>query len=52
MVDGKRVRIEIDLTFIPAADLGGMKAGEAMSMRGRSFLTITDGKFTKIVDLS
>ena len=52
MVDGKRVRIEIELTFIPAADLGGMKVGKAVSMRGRSFLTITDGKLSKIVDLS
>ena len=44
---------EIDWTGIPAVDLGPMKAGERVSMRGASFITMTDdGKMSRIVDIS
>lgn len=52
VVDGGSVALEIDWTGIPAVDLGAMKAGETVAMRGASFLTIADGKLVRIVDLS
>lgn len=52
VVEGDRVALEVDWTGIPAIDLGPMKAGERVQMRGASFLTITDGKLMRIVDLS
>lgn len=52
VVDGGRVALEVDWTGTPAIDLGPMKAGEQVAMRGASFMTIADGKLTRIVDLS
>lgn len=52
VVDGDRVAMEVDWTGTPAVDLGPMKAGEPIAMRGASFMTITDGLLTRIVDLS
>lgn len=52
VVDGSRVALEVDWTGTPAIDLGAMKAGEQVAMRGASFMTIADGKLTRIVDLS
>lgn len=52
VVDGDRVALEVDWTGIPAIDLGPMKAGEQVALRGASFMTIAGGKLTRIVDLS
>lgn len=52
IVDGDRVALEVDWTGTPAVDLGPMKAGEKVAMRGASFITIADGKLARIVDLS
>lgn len=52
LVDGDRVALEVDWTGTPAVDLGPMKAGEPIALRGASFLTITEGLLTRIVDLS
>lgn len=52
VVDGDNVAFEIDWTGTPAVDLGPMKAGVEVKMRGASFFTIADGKLIRIVDLS
>lgn len=52
IVDGGNVALDIDWTGTPAVDLGSMRAGAEISMRGASFITITDGKLARIVDLS
>jgi len=52
VVEGDRVALEVDWTGTPAVDLGSMKAGEPIAMRGASFMTITEGLLTRIVDLS
>ncbi len=52
VVDGGRVAMEVDWTGTPAVDLGSMKAGEPIAMRGASFMTIRQGLLTRIVDLS
>ena len=52
VVDGDRVAMEVDWTGTPAVDLGPMKAGESIAMRGASFMTIREGLLTRIVDLS
>ncbi len=52
VVDGDRVALEVDWTGTPAIDLGPMKAGEQVALRGASFMTIAGGKLTRIVDLS
>lgn len=52
VVGDGNVALEIDWTGTPAIDLGPMKAGERVSMRGASFITVVDGKITRIVDLS
>jgi len=52
IVAGDRVALEIDWTGTPAIDLGPMKAGEPVALRGASFITIADGKLSRIVDLS
>ena len=52
LVDGNNVALEIDWLGTPAFDLGPMKAGVEVTMRGASFLTIVDGKLSRIVDLS
>jgi steroid delta-isomerase-like uncharacterized protein len=52
VVDGSRVALEVEWTGTPAIDLGPMKAGEQVAMRGASFMTIADGKLTRIMDLS
>lgn len=52
VVDGDRVAMEVDWTGTPAVDLGPMKAGEPIAMRGASFMTIQEGLLTRIVDLS
>ncbi|MBD8679958.1 nuclear transport factor 2 family protein [Sphingomonas sp. CFBP 13720] len=52
VVDGDRVALEVDWTGTPAIDLGPMKAGEQVALRVVSFMTITGGKLTRIVDLS
>ena len=51
-VDGDLVALEIDWTGTPAVDLGPMKAGEHVALRGASFIAIDDGKFARIVDFS
>ena len=52
IVAGDQVALEIDWTGTPAVDLGPMKAGEPVALRGASFITIADGKLSRIVDLS
>lgn len=52
VVDGSHVALEVDWTGTPAFDLGPMKAGEQVVMRGASFITISGGKLTRIMDLS
>lgn len=52
VVDGDRVALEVDWTGTPAIDLGPMKAGEQVAMRGASFITLTGGKLKRIMDLS
>jgi steroid delta-isomerase-like uncharacterized protein len=52
VVDGDRVALEVDWTGTPANDLGPMKAGEQVAMRGASFITVEGGMITRIVDLS
>lgn len=52
VVDGDRVALEVDWTGITAVDLGPMKAGERVTMRGASFITLMDGKIIRIIDLS
>lgn len=52
VVAGDQVALEVDWTGTPAIDLGPMKAGEPVAMRGASFMTIADGRLTRIVDLS
>lgn len=52
VVDGDQVALEVDWTGTPSVDLGPMKAGEEITMRGASFITIIDGKLSRIVDLS
>ena len=52
VVEGGRVAMEVDWTGIPAVDLGSMKAGEPIAMRGASFMTVSEGLLTRIVDLS
>lgn len=52
VVDGDHVALEVDWTGTPAVDLGPMKAGEQVTIRGASFITIADGKLARIVDLS
>jgi len=37
---------------IPATDLGSMKAGERIAVRGASFMTIAGGKPARIVTSS
>lgn len=52
VVDGDHVALEVDWTGTPAIDLGSMKAGKQVAMRGASFMTITGGKLARIMDLS
>lgn len=52
VVDGNNAALEVDWTGTPAVDLGTMKAGVEVAMRGASFITISDGKLARIVDLS
>jgi ketosteroid isomerase-like protein len=52
VVAGDQVALEIDWTGIPAVDLGPLKAGERVALRGASFMTVVDGKLARIVDLS
>lgn len=52
VVDGDIVALEVDWIGTPAVDLGPMKAGVEVAMRGASFITIAGGKLARIVDLS
>ena len=52
VVDGDNVAIEVDWIGTPAVDLGTMKAGTEVAMRGASFITLSNGKLSRIVDLS
>lgn len=52
VVDGSRAALEVDWTGTPAIDLGSMKAGEQVAMRGASFMTIEGGLLVRIMDLS
>lgn len=52
VVDGDRVALEVDWTGTPSIDLGSMKAGEPVAMRGASFMTIAKGRLIRIADLS
>lgn len=46
------VALEIDWEGTPKVDMGSFKAGVQVCMRGASFMTISDGKLTRITDLS
>lgn len=52
VVDGDELALELDWTGTPAVDLGPMKAGVQVALRGASFFSIRDGKISRIVDLS
>lgn len=52
VIDGDHVALEVDWTGTPAVDLGPMKAGEQLVMRGASFIKISGGKLARIIDLS
>lgn len=52
VIDGDLVALEVDWTGTPAIDLGPIKAGEQFAMRGASFITISGGKLSRIIDLS
>jgi ketosteroid isomerase-like protein len=52
VVNGDYVALEADWRATPAVDLGLMKAGKEVVMRGASFITIADEKLVRIVDLS
>ena len=52
VVDGDKVALEIDWVAIPATDIGAMKAGVEVTMRGASFITIANGKLARIIDIS
>lgn len=52
IVDGDNVALEVDWSGTPAVDMGPWKAGDQVTMRGASFITIVDGKLARIVDLS
>lgn len=52
VVDGDRVAMEVDWTGTLAVDLGPIKAGKLIAMRGASFMTIEEGLLTRIVDFS
>ena len=52
VIAAHRVALEIDWTGTPAIDVGELKAGQPVHLRGASFLTIEDGKLSNIVDLS
>jgi ketosteroid isomerase-like protein len=52
VVDGDNVAIEVDWLGTPAVDLGAMKAGTEVALRGASFITLSGGKLSRIVDLS
>ncbi len=52
VVAGDEVALEIDWTGTPAVDLGPLKAGVEIAMRGASFFTIRGEKIARIVDLS
>ncbi len=51
VVAGDSVALEIDWTGTPAADIGPMKAGPPVAMRGASFIALAGGKIVRIVDL-
>lgn len=51
VVGGNEAALEIDWSGTPAVDLGPLKAGAEVKLRGASFFTMTDGKITHIVDL-
>lgn len=52
VIEAGAVAVEVDWSGVPSVDLGPMKAGVRAQMRGASFFKITDGKLSKIVDLS
>lgn len=52
VVNGNLVALEVEWVGTPAVDLGPMKAGVQVAMRGASFITIADQKLVRIVDLS
>lgn len=52
VVNGDNVAIEVDWVGTPAVDLGPMKAGIEVNMRGASFITVSNGKLSRIIDLS
>lgn len=52
VIAGDQVALEVDWTGTPAVDLGEVKAGERMALRGASFFTIIDDRLARIVDLS
>jgi ketosteroid isomerase-like protein len=52
VVAGDSVALEVDWTGTPAIDLGPMKAGVEVNMRGASFIAISKGKLSRILDLS
>ena len=52
VVSGDRVALEVDWSGTPSVDIGGVRAGETMTLRGASFFRIADEALVSIVDLS
>jgi ketosteroid isomerase-like protein len=52
VVNGDMVALEVDWAGTPAVDLGALKAGIPVTLRGASFITIAKGKLVRIVDFS
>lgn len=51
--DPEKVSVEIDYTGVPAVDLpNGLKAGEAIQMKGKSEFQFKYGKISSILDYS
>ena len=51
VINGSTVALEVDWTGTPAVDIGTMKAGTTVALRGASFLMISGGKLARITDI-
>jgi ketosteroid isomerase-like protein len=52
VVEGDSVALEVDWTGTPSIDIGGVKQGQQVSMRGASFITLKGQKIIRIADIS
>ena len=52
VVAGDEVALKIDWSGTPSLDLPGMAAGQPVSLRGATFISLRDGRISRIVDLS